>query len=43
MKAVKDWEAGPAGKYYVCSKMIFSTVCKNVIIHDKLLSMILQW
>lgn len=27
-------------KYYVCVKMIFSTVCKNVIIHDMLLSMI---
>lgn len=40
MKAVKDWKAGLDGKYYVCVKMIFSTVCKNVIIHDMLLSMI---
>lgn len=40
MKAVKDWKAGLARKYYVCVKMIFSTVCKNVIIHDMLLSMI---
>lgn len=36
----KDWKAGLAGKYYVCVKMIFSTVCKNVIIHDMLLSTI---
>lgn len=33
----KDWKAGLAGKYYVCVKMIFSTVCKNVIIYDMLL------
>lgn len=36
----KDWKAGLAGKYYVCVKMIFSTVCKNVIIYDMLLSTI---
>lgn len=40
MKAVKDRKAGLAGKSYVCVKMIFSTVCKDVIIHDMLLSTI---